>query len=158
MKTHKLLLDDTFKENFLVLAIYSDEEDYRMAYLLNVFLKIHLKKSSSIIDLRKETEYCVFEYEDKTLYQNWFLINNHCFTQKKGTYKNELFAKNTTLFQQKSFYIKKFKKAHYLLKVEVDNPTVCITELLKKIRNIPQIYEVESLDLELLNNNELLMF
>lgn len=158
MKTHKLLLDDIFIESFLVLAIYSDEKDYRMAYLLNKYLNIQLHKSTSVLDKKKGAEFCVFEYEDKALYRNWFLINNYCFLDKEVNYSHDLFAQNTSLFQQKSFYIKKLKSAHYILKVEVEYSDNYAKELLQKIQNIPQIYATELVDLKLLKNKELLIF
>ncbi len=158
MKTHKLLLNDFFTESYFVLAIYSDEKDYRMAFILNKFLGINLYKSTSIIDKEKNTEFCVFEYDDKSLYRHWFLINNHCFIEKEVNHIHDLFTQNTSLFQQKGFYIKKLKAAHYILKVEIEESSNFKLELLKKIQAIPQIYASELVDLKLLKNKELLIF
>lgn len=158
MKTHKLLLDDIFEEDFQVLAIYSYEQDYRLAFLLNTHLNIQLGKTSSILDNKINAEFHLFEYLDKTFYRNWFLLNNHSITEKVVANSHDLFTQKTTLFQQKLTYIKELKNAPFLLKIEADENMAYYKDLVKKIEQIPQVYAVDLIHLALLKNKKLLIF
>jgi len=158
MKTHQLHLDDICEEYFQVLAIYSHEHDYRMAFLLNTHLGIHLHKTTSILNKKVNTEFQVFEYIDKAFYRNWYLLNNHSTTEKEVNNDHDLFTQNTDVFHQKVVYIKELKKAAFLLKIEADEKMDYYKTLVKKIENIPQVYAVELIHLARLKNKKLLIF
>ncbi len=158
MKTHQLHLDDIFKESFQIIAIYSDDYDYRVAFLLNKYLNLQLHKSTSIINKSISAEFSVFEYEDESFYRKWFLLNNHCLIEKEVNNTHDLFTQTSTLSQQKKCYFKDLKAAHYLLKIEGDDSLTFYTDLIKKIQNIPQIYAAELIHLENLKNKKLLIF
>lgn len=159
MKTYHLSFDDS-EDNFQIFAIYTDEQDYRMAFLLNKYLKLQLIKSPSIIDKNKKTDFSIFEYEDTTLINSWFLLSNHCLVNS-NTFKTkelDLFDNNPAIFQQKKFYFNKFKKAKFLLKIITDEDMVYYEKTLKRLKQIPQIYEVELIDLKRIKNKKLLIF
>jgi hypothetical protein len=42
---YKLILTDDFAEDFLLVAIHCSEESYKVAFLLNQFAALHLKRS-----------------------------------------------------------------------------------------------------------------
>ncbi len=67
MKKHRLHLNDIFEEPFQVIAIYCHEKDYRLAFILNTHLNIQLRKDTSILDKKSDTEFAVFEIKDKAL-------------------------------------------------------------------------------------------
>ena len=158
MKTHQLHLDDIFEEYFQVLAIYSHEHDYRLAFLLNTRLDIQLHKTTSILDKKFDTEFQVFEYNDKAFYRNWYLLNNHSTTKKEVNNDHDLFTQNTSVFHQKVVYMKELKRVPYLLKIEADEQMDYYKDLVKKIDSIPQVYAVELIHLPLLKNKKLLIF
>lgn len=158
MKTHRLRLDDIFEENFQVIAIYCHEQDFRLAFLLNTQLGIQLSKATSILDQKVGTNFHVFEFQDKTFYRNWFLLNNHSIIEKEVNNNHDLFSQVPSLFQQRAFYIKEFKKAPFLLKIEADENMDYYNDVVKKIDKIPQVYAVELIHLTLLKNKKLLIF
>ncbi|MEN8252637.1 MAG: IPExxxVDY family protein [Patescibacteria group bacterium] len=158
MKTHRMRLDDFLEDSFQVIAIFCDENDYRIAFLLNKYLHLKLQKSTSIIDKKKGSEFNVFEYNDKPLYRNWFLINNYCLIEKKVKNTHDLFSLNPVFIQQKETHIKELKSAHYILKIVADEKTQFYLELIKKLQEIPQIYTAELVHLNKLKNKKLLIF
>ncbi|MFT4943981.1 MAG: hypothetical protein ACI8RH_001729, partial [Flavobacteriales bacterium] len=44
MGTHKLVLDDDFEEDFSLIAIHCSEEPYKVAYILNQFARLKLRR------------------------------------------------------------------------------------------------------------------
>ncbi len=158
MKTHLLGIDDSFKEDFHIIAIYSDEEDYRMAFLLNQHLNLQLKRAIPIIIKKNQAEFSVYEYEDVTLYRNWLLLQNHSLIKKEVLNYNNLFSQDTTQFHQKALYFKELKKARFLLKIVTDEGSEFLKELTEKLENIPQVYTIELVHLARLKNTKLLLF
>lgn len=158
MKKHRLHLDDIFEESFELIAIFSHEKDYRLAFLLNTHLGIQLQKATSILDKKNNTEFPVFEYEDKTFYRNWYLLNNHGTIEKEVKNDYDLFTQKATVFHQKVFYIKELKRIPFLLKIESDESKDFYEALVKKIADIPQVYAAEILHLTRLKNKNLLIF
>ena len=47
MGTHKLVLDDDFAEDFSLIAIHCSEEPYKVAYILNQFARLKLRREKS---------------------------------------------------------------------------------------------------------------
>jgi len=158
MKIHKMSLDDTFDDEFYVIAVYSDEEDYRLAFLLNENLGLKLNRSHSIVNKKTKAEFSIFEYDDISMYRNWFLLQNHSLIEKEVVKPRDLFSQDTTLFQQKVHFIKELKKARFLLKIITDEGNEFVNDIIKKLESIPQLYAVELVDLARLKNNKLLFF
>jgi len=159
MKTHQLSVEEP-EDNYQIIAIYTDEQDYRLAFLLNQYLNLQLVKSSSIIDKITKTDFTVFEYEDTNLFQNWLLLNNHCFViseiNKKKTV--DLFNDKPAIFKKKKHYLHTYKKANFLLKLIAEIDEQASQKLIKTIEEIPQIYAVELLLLNKIKNKKLLKF
>lgn len=158
MKKYRLYLDETFEEDFQIISIFCHEKDYRLAFLLNTHLEIQLKKATSIVDNKIQTEFPVYEFQDKTFYRNWYLLNNHGTSETAVSNQQDLFSQNTAVFQQKVFYMKELKRVPFLLKIESDESIDYYKDLVKKIEDIPQIYAAEILHLTHLKNKNLLIF
>ena len=158
MKTHKLSLDDAFDEEFHLFAIYTDEEDYRIAFILNQHLNIQLKRSDAIIVKKTNAKFSIFEYDDVAMYQNWFLLQNQSLSEKEVINPLDLFSQNPTIFQQKVFFLKELKKARFLLKIIAEDTNNLLKNINEKLKNIPQIYTVELVDLTHLKNKKSLLF
>ena len=158
MKILSLTDKETFSDDFILIAIYSDEDDYRMAFLLNQFLNLRLEKSTAIITPKEQAEYSIFEYEDKTLLQLWQLLHNHSFIKKEVTPTFDLFSETIDVYEKKVCYIKQLKKVRFLLKVIADEKEAYYNDIVKKIKKIPQVYTAEILPLAQIKNSELLLF
>ena len=77
MALHKLLVDDFEDEAYSLLAIHCNLEDYRMAYLLNQFLNINLKRYAYDLDFEYTTaNYSIYNWEDNKKQTMWNLISN----------------------------------------------------------------------------------
>ena len=157
MKKHHLNLNLAVESSYKVIALYSDEQDYRMAFLLNKCLNTKFQKSFLVGNKNNEENFSVFEYKDKTHFRDWFLIINHCLIEKHQEQTDDLFGQNLIRFQQKKYYIKKHKKASFFLKIESDDSSLFFKQLINKIQDIPQIYATEFLSLEDQKNKKLLI-
>ena len=158
MKTYRLSLDDTFEDKFYVFAIYTNEEDYRMAFILNQNLSLKLKRSIPIIVKKDKAEFSIFEYEDNSLYRNWLLLQNQSLSEIVVNNSHDLFSHNPSLFQQNKYYLKDLKKARFILKVTTDEGNIFTENIIKELQNIPQIYATELVHLTPLKTKKLLLF
>jgi len=157
-KIHKLRLDETFEEDFRLIALYTDEEDYRLAYLLNYYIQTHFVKSKPIIQPKTLTEFSVFEYEDTLHYRTLHLIHNYYLKKLQKSEEKDLFSDVETFLEKPIYCFKEFSKARFLLKVEAEEPKEYYVTLLQNITSIPQIYAAEFIELEQVKNIDLLLF
>lgn len=153
MKKLSLTLEEIFNDNFELIAIYSDEEDYRLAFLLNQYLELRLQKTDSIITAHNN-EFTVFEYDDRHHYRLWQLIFNHHIRNRKVNRTHDLFSDSTITFDQTTFFIKKLKKARFLLKLEAEQSEAYYRNIVNKISNIPQVYACDIISLDRINDKE----
>jgi len=153
MKKLSLTLEEIFNDNFELIAIYSDEEDYRLAFLLNQYLELRLQKTDPIITAHNN-EFTVFEYDDRHHYRLWQLIFNHHIRNRKVNRTHDLFSDSTITFDQTTFFIKKLKKARFLLKLEAEQSEAYYRNIVNKISNIPQVYACDIISLDRINDKE----
>lgn len=123
--------------DFVLIALHSTHENYRIAFAINSLLPIYLTKKSSPKQLYIKNDIAHFEYfsyiddsDDHGHY--WELIHN------KGLYENPPINQpaETGLFQEQqtdysAFIIPEIKQADYLLKVryELLNPELIAGQL-----------------------------
>jgi len=157
LKTLQLSLEETFNEEFHLIAIYSTEEDYRMAFLLNQFLDLKLIKTPSIITPNNHAQYSVFEYNDENLYRFWQLIYNHSTIKKEVKASYDLFSRETESYDKSVFYIKELQKAAFFLKITADEKKRYYNYIVKKIKKIPQVYTCELLSLDKIKERQKLL-
>lgn len=158
VKTHQLSLDDTFEDEAHLIAIYSDEEDFRMAYLLNFHFQLHLSKTHAIVQPKTLAKFCFFEYKDHTHFRDWFLLYNYNLKQHKKVQSDGLFADMETILEKPIYYMNELSKAKFLLKIVADEPDSFYEILLNKLKSIPQIYTAELINLQKIKNKDLLNF
>jgi hypothetical protein len=153
---HKLLVDEFYDEAYSLLAIHCDLEDYRLAYLLNQFLNINLKRDKADLDFEyTSASYSIYEWEDKEHETMWSLVSNIC---KK---EEDSLVSTGSLFDASSKVIKiynlipEYKRVNYFLKIENDNSNLDIKHIINSIQKIPQvvtIYDVDTTTLKSKNN------
>jgi hypothetical protein len=158
MKTHRLLLEDVFEEEYQVIAIYCQEQSYRMAFLLNTCLGTQFQKTTDILNQKMGCSFQLYEYHDKNFYRNWFLLSNHSSIEKQVSNSQDLFTHESDLFEQKVYYLNELKKATYLLKIEAEESIDYYNDIVKKIALIPQVYVAELVLLTRIKNKKLLIF
>ena len=73
----KLILDDIIEDiDYTLIGIHCSIEDYRLAYLLNQFLNLKLKRKDSDIEYDDTSSYSLFEWQDEKQLTIWNLVSN----------------------------------------------------------------------------------
>ena len=136
LNSHKLNLNQ-FSDNYHVIAIHSDLEEFRLAFFLNKKLDINLKRKRKDISLIEiKANYSVFEYLNEAMYLNWIFFSN------KSLMSNKLTNEESGLFSQESFFqnevslIKNPKGVDYFLIIENVKNKTYVKKVLKKISEI----------------------
>jgi hypothetical protein len=139
--------DDFCEENYVLIALHSDLEDYALAYALNDALKISLKRSKTDLDISNETSYPIYEWKDKLNERDWTLIIN---TSIKEEYLevDDLFSNetSTTVYH----ILPEYKDVDYLLKIEQEENEADkgIMDSILKIPKIITAYQIETANLK----------
>lgn len=159
MALHKLLVDDFEDETYSLLAIHCNLEDYRIAFLLNQFLNINLKRCAYDLDFQYTTaSYSVYEWEDNKRQSMWNLIGN-IFKREEDS-----LVSSGSLFDATSKVIKtynlipEYKNVNYFLKIENDDHYMNLKNIISIIQKIPQIVTVYDIDVSTLKSKNNLIF
>lgn len=159
MALHKLLVDDFEDEAYSLLAIHCNLEDYRIAFLLNQFLNINLKRCAYDLDFQyTKASYSVYEWEDNKRQAMWNLIGN-IFKREEDS-----LVSSGSLFDATSKVIKtynlipEYKNVNYFLKIENDDHYMNLKNIISIIQKIPQIVTVYDIDVSTLRSKNNLIF
>ena len=159
MAIHKLLFDDFIDDTYSLIAIHCGIEDYHVAYLLNQYLNINLKRKPQDLDFKYvAASYSIYEWKDKDQLMTWNLVSNVC---KK---EEDSLISTGSLFESQHKIIKihnlipEHSKVNYFLKIDNDGNFVNEKSLIHKIQEIPQIVAVYSLDVAQLKSKDNLIF
>lgn len=157
MLSHKLLLDEV-EEDYLLLAIHSSLEDYKITYFLNKYLQINFSRARQDIDFNHgavQALYPLFLYKEPAKYRNYFLIKNkYQGPVKKVTSSGSLFTEEDVTTKS-SFLIPEYKEVDYFIKIDEDLNQAQLQVLINKIAAIPSIqtvYEIDHTQLKSKNN------
>ena len=159
MAVHKLLVDDFSDDTFSLMAIHCAIEDYRLAYLLNQYLDINLKRKLQDLDFKYiAASYSIYEWEDTKNLMTWNLVSNVCIKEEDSlTSTGSLFKSQGKIIRTHNL-VPEHKKVNYLLKIDNDGNFVNEKTLIHKIQEIPQIAAVYSIDVPLLKSKDNLIF
>lgn len=156
----KLLLDDLMDYDFSLLAIHCTQEEYKIAFLLNRFLHMQLKRTRTDVDYKSKgftATFPIFTYTDYRKYLKYSLVSNRRLAKALNkTDTNNLFAieeKTKTLN-----LIPEIKQADYILKIESEIQTPPLTSLIKTINSIPHIITAYPINVEQLKSKRNLIF
>ncbi|TWO33821.1 IPExxxVDY family protein [Seonamhaeicola sediminis] len=152
MAVHKLVLDAIDEDLFTLIAIHCTLEDYRLAYLLNKFLGITLRRKASDLDFQNGTlTYAVYEWEDCKQQTIWSLVSNVCKTE----HYREGITDSLFNIQEKTtkinYLIPEYKTVNYFLKIDNEFNFSKEKYILNRILKIPQVataYNIESTQLK----------
>ena len=136
MNNHKLSLNQ-FSDNYRLIAIHSNLEEYRLAFFLNEKLNIKLKRKNNDIGLNEiKANYSIYEYLEEAMYLNWIFFSN------KSLVSEESINEASNLFNQESFVqneiclINQPKGVDYFLIIENVKNKTYVEKVLKKISEI----------------------
>lgn len=157
MAVHKLILDDFFEEaSYTLIAIYCNVEDYRLAYLLNSYLKTNLTRKRTDLDYNNgKATFSIFEWNDAKYLTTWNLVHNVCKSEiHQKTDQQSLFDAEEKIIQ--TFYlIPEYKQVNYLLKIDNefdDNEEQDIIDAILKIPQVSTAYSIDGNQLKSKNN------
>jgi hypothetical protein len=156
MHIHTVSFDDFSCSEFYLFGIHSTLENYRLAYLINSYLEIQLKRCNFDIDLKRnnqEANYPLYEFVDEFTENAWFLISN--------VYKTNISEENFGLFSENETRIHLLperKKVDYILKLEGDFQPDFLQRTNEVIAKIPQVITSYPIDTNTLKSKEYLIF
>ncbi len=143
------------ENDYSLIGIHSTEEDYRLAYLLNKYLKTKLTRFEHCLDFKDSTaEFPLFEYKDEKNFINYYLINNKHLQFVNNHNDEVLFGGSYTV----SYLIPEKKKVDFFLKIEGCSRDIFIEELVENLKKINQIITSYSLDPNTLKSSDHLIF
>lgn len=150
MITNKIVLTDFDIEAFYLCAIHANIPSYKMAFLLNRHLGLHLeraKKDVAVSNSKKQEEvYPKYVFDDETHYITYTLVKNKCVMDTISTPKiNDLFAIEHPTHEVKKL-ISDYKNVDYFLKIEAESDIYAMKVLVSQILEIKQVitsYEVD---------------
>ena len=155
----KLILDNILEDiDYAIIGIHCSIEDYRLAYLLNQYLNIKLKRKLLDIEYDDTSSYSIFEWQDEKQLIFWNLVSNTSKIEvNHAADANSLFI-NQERFTKTQHLIPEFKNANFILKIS-DNPNASIVKrILNKILSIPQVITAYRIDAYQLKITDQLIF
>jgi hypothetical protein len=149
------------QEPYILMAIHSTIEPYRMAFLINKHLRLSFRRTEVDQDILQQAytaNYPVYKYFDQEQNAAFYLIPNKCWgtsnleTASQGLFNNEESSKVKTLL------IKEYGTVDFLLKIEKDEDYFPLKKLLNTLGEIPQVISVYQLDTFKIKQPDYLIF
>jgi len=156
MQIHALDFNDFDEEEYVLIAIHTTLEDYKLAYLLNKNLHTNFIKSSFNLDFKNQkndASFSLYEYQNNNSENAYFLIAN-------SHKKEQLLQANGLLLssETRTYLIPEKKKTDYFLKINGISETETIVKLIEKLNQIPQVVTAYLVDYKTLKSKEFLIF
>ena len=102
--------------------------------------------------------YSFFHFEDEDNLLNWNLISNSSHTNVKNKIKESLLFKNTEVELKKYKLMNELSQVDFFLKIEYHTDYINTNQIIKSIKEIPNIISVHKLNLKNIKNKENLNF
>lgn len=159
MALHRLELDEFYDDSFTLIAIHSQIEDYRLAYLLNKNLNLKLKRCEKDLDFKYfMASYPYFEYHETLQCRTWYLIANSCVTETESIQSSGSLFDFSQKAYKTHFLVPEYKSVNYFLKVEEEATHFDQLSTIKKIIDIPKIVTSYKVDANQLKSKNHLIF
>jgi len=162
MANHKLILEDDYQEEFSLIAIHCSEEPFKIAYMLNKHVPLHLKRKSLDLDFSNnglEVTFPIFEYEDELTYNLYNLVSNKSKSlsakvQSSGSLFDSIISEKTVT----TYLLKEFKNVDYFLKIHSDYEKVPTRNLINAINEIEQVISAYLINKDTIKSKNNLIF
>lgn len=159
MANLKLVLDEEMDEPYTLVAIHCSEEEYKLAYLLNVRLGTRFKRRPTDLDFSSDgslVTYPIYDFEDVQKYNSYHLVANRCrFEDTTLQCAIGLFAADVSEKAKTHYLLPEFKKVDYILKIYSDFEAFPLRKIISEINEIKQVisaYTLEMNDIKSKNN------
>lgn len=153
---HTLEIDDFSDDNYVLLGIHTALEEHKLAYLLNQCLETTFKRAAYDLDFENKNNnafFAVYEYENSSFSEHWFLIKNQCVSALTTT-TTGFFETNTVT----SYLIPELKKVDFFLKLEGDFDNQYLLKIIDQISSINQVITSYQVFPDSLKSKEFLIF
>ena len=156
LNNHKLNLNQ-FPQNFHLIAIHSDLDEFRLAYFLNEKLNISLIRRNNDIHLAENNAYYPsYEFLDETKYLKWiFFSNKSLVSELPNVDDNGLFSSRSSVKNEISLLSNKKQVDYFLLVENIANKSY-LEKVLKKISEISGVITSFMSDNKLENKENLI--
>jgi len=151
--THKISAD-FYDDDFQLIAIHSNLEDYAMGYAINSSCGLYLKRMKRDLHFNEDLSFSVFEWDDEMNDTYWTLISNKC-TVEVDIPSDGLFGKNTSF--KTDYLIKEQKEVDYFLKADTGDETI-LEDQIKAINKIPKVITAYTIEAQTLKSKRNLIF
>lgn len=159
MALHKLHVNQFLVDDYSLIALHCTLEDYRVAFVLNTYLNLNLKRLRKDLDFEYTTaSYPIFEWFDEKEQMTWNLVGNICKKEEDSLVSSGTLFNNKTKIIRTYNLLPEFKNVNYLLKIQNDAKPVKEKRILSKIQNIAPIAAVYSIDVEAVKSRDNLIF
>lgn len=153
MTTHRIS-DEHYDDSYVLIAIYSDLEDYAMAYAINSECGLFLRRMDKDLSMGDHLNFTVFDWDDEIGDSYWCLISNSCALEEAPA-PGGLFDSGFSI--RRHHLIKELREVDYFLKVEsADDPT--IAEAINKIKALDKVKTAYTLEPQSLKSKRNLIF
>ncbi len=158
MQRHNLSL--AIEEDFLLLAIHSSLEEYKLAFLINKHLNLRFQRKKKDLDFFNKSgaiSYPIYEYYDSTKDVDFFLLRNICKTiTEKTVSAGSLF--DIEYDEKTHFLVKEYNQADFLIKIISEEPHLYEKIFLSNLSKIPGIVTSYIIDQSKLKSKQNLNF
>jgi len=157
MLSHKLMLDEV-EEDYLLLAIHSSLEEYKIAYYLNRHLQINFSRARQDLDFNHgavQALYPLYLFKEPAKYRTYYLIRNKFAGPVKKVISSGSLFTEEEVSSKNSYLIPEHKDVDYFLKIDEDIDAPDLEKMINQIASIPNIqtiYEVDHTQLKSRNN------
>lgn len=161
MAVHKLIDWEDEEEPYILIAIHSTTESYRIAYLINKYLHVSFSRTETDQDVLQQAytaNYPVYKHFSKEENVASYLIPNKFWGKSnQETAITGLFdTADSTLV--KTLLIKEYPTVDYLLKIEKDEKNFPLKKLINTLGEIPQIISAYQIDTFKIKQQDYLIF
>lgn len=159
MANLKLDFDEEMDEPFTLVAFHCSEEEFKIAYLLNVHLGTKFIRRVADLDYSSDgllVTFPIYDFEDTNKYNCYHLVANRCRSEEASLQSAVgLFVSGVSQKTRIHYLLPEFKKTDYFLKIYSDFETVPLRKIISGINEIKQVisaYVVELDDIKSKNN------
>ena len=154
MANLKLELDEA-DDDFALLAIHCSEEEFKLAYLLNLHLRTRFTRRKTDLDFTKGewvASFPIYDFEDGQNYNFFHLVSNKSRIMGTTSGNSVGLFESSALEKSKIQYLfPEFRKVDYFLKIYSDFESISLRNLIHQISQIKEVisaYEVKLCDMK----------
>jgi len=160
MAIHKLEFEDFQEDNFSLIAIHSNEQDYRLAFSLNKYLMLKLRRTKLDVDFQyTNASFSLFEWFQPQQQTTWNLVSNNCKRDEESVVSaGTLFDSSSNTITRTYHLLEQFMNVDYLLKIACETNSVNAQEVTESLVKIPEVRMAYEIQVDKINTKENLIF